>query len=274
MIFFNGSLESQTGNIPALFFIHLTAFTLSGLLFLKKNVKVQREKKSRLYLLAGLLGIIVVSITNKVFMKGGVLLALSGTFAGQVFLATIMEWFKYRQEEKKMPWTKFFSLFCIIPGSLWLGYRSQLPLQWILLSWVPGILILAQSWLNSQNILSVGVRITLLFHFGSVLLLLAPLFLISYRSEIMPLVLTGEVPLQNLTGGGFMSIFVISLGSYLLLKIKPVTYVLLLYSGQLAAALILDSFQGYDLSLEKVVGVILIIAGLFIGEVKKGNSSE
>ncbi len=269
MIFFNGSLEGYIGNIATLLFIHLTAFTFTGLMFLKKSRENNREKKSRWFLLAGLLGIIVVTISNRVFSKGGVLLTLSGTLAGQVLMASIMEFITHYKVKKRVPIGKIISLLLVLPGAILIGLKSNLPIAWILLSWVPGILILVQAYMNSQNILSVGFRKTLIFHFGTALIIIIPLiFLFPVIDEITK-ILNGEVPLLFLLGGGTIALFVISIGSFLLLKLSPITYVLLLYSGQIGGALIIDYISGHPLSIEKTVAMGLIIAGLLSGELGK-----
>lgn len=269
MIFFNGSLEGVIGNYPALISIHITGFTLSSLMFMKRSSKESREKRSPWYLSAGLLGIIVVTITNQVFKRGGVLVTLSGTLTGQVLLATVMELISHIKKRENLPTRKTLSIALVLPGAILLGLRSDLSPLWIVISWIPGILILTQSFMNSQNIVSIGFRKTLLFHFGTVVLILIPgLFIFSVDIPYKE-ILSGDVPILFLTGGGTVALFVISIGSYLLLKIKPITYVLLIYSGQIAGAIIIDIIIGNNLSLEKIAAMGLIVVGLFIGEIKK-----
>lgn len=269
MIFFNGSLEGIIGNIPAIIFIHVVGLILTSPLFIKKTEKKSMEKKSRWYLLAGVLGIAVVTISNKVFWKGGVLLTLSGTLAGQVIMAAVMEWVKHKKEKKSMPIGKILSLALVLPGSIIIGLRSGLTFDWILLSWIPGAIILMQSFMNSQNILSIGFRKTLVFHFGTALAVLLPMMLFIPMEDAFSKVFSGQVPILFLIGGGSLSLFVITIGSYLLLKIKPITYVLLMYCGQLTGAMMIDSLSGYGFSIEKAAAMGLVIAGLFLGELKK-----
>lgn len=269
MIYFNGSLEGIVGNLPSLIFIHATGIAVTGLLFIKKTDNKLRERKSKWFLLAGVIGIVVVSINNQVFSKGGVLLALSGTLAGQVLTAFIVELYNHKKIDKKIPLGKILSVTLVLPGSIFLGLRSNMPYVWILISWVPGILIMLQSFMNSQNILSIGFKKTLLFHFGTTLIILLPLMFIFPITDAITKILSNCVPLQYLFGGGTIALVAISLGSYLLLKLNPITYVLLLYSGQLSGALILDVLSGIPLSIEKMIALVLIILGLFIGEYRK-----
>lgn len=268
MIFLNGSLEGYIGNYPSLLFIHMSGFIIITSMFLKKNSSKKREKKSKWYLLAGVIGIAIVTLNNKIFSMGGVLLALSGTLTGQVIMALIMELLKNRQTKKNLPIGKIISLLLVIPGTVIIGFRSGLPFYWIVISWIPGFMVMIQSFMNSQNILSIGFRKTLIVHYGSALLILMIMLFFIPLGDSITKVFSGDIPIPFIIGGGSIAIFVVSVGSYMLLKLKPITYVLLLYSGQLSGALFIDYTTGLPLSFEKLIAMILILSGLFIGELK------
>lgn len=268
MIFFNGSLEGYIGNYPSLLFIHMSGFILISLSFLKKSEIKVREKKSKWNLLAGVMGIVIVTLNNKIYGMGGVLLTLGGTLAGQVIMAAIMETVRHKKKGEKLPIGKILSLCLVLPGAIIIGLRSKLPLYWILISWVPGILVMIQAYMNSQNVLSIGFKKTLIVHYGSALVVLSLMLMFIPLGDSISKVFSGNVPLQYVIGGGAIAVFVISIGSYLLLRLKPITYVLLLYSGQLSGALFLDYSLGLPFSIEKFIAMILIICGLLVGEFK------
>lgn len=260
MIFFNGSLESIVGSELSLFFIHITACVLTLFSFLKRAEKSERVEKNRLFLLAGLIGILIVVVTNRVFLKGGVLLALSGTFTGQIIAATSLEIIN----RKKLTKTQLLSMFLIISSSFLLGYINRLPFVWVLISWLPGLLLFIQTYMNSQNILSVGTRTTLIFHFGTVLIILIPYLLINNSLSDVNWGYLQDIPIQFLVGGGTLAIFVISISSYLLLRLPAITFVLLLYTGQLTGAVILDYIMNIPFSFGKLIVLIIISLGLFL----------
>ncbi|MBN2617752.1 MAG: DMT family transporter [Spirochaetales bacterium] len=268
MIFFNGSLESYIGNYPSLLFIHATGFILISLSFLKQQTPKKREKKSNWFLLAGIMGILIVTLNNTVFKMGGVLLTLGGTLAGQVMMASIMELVKHSKNGERIPIGKILSLLLVIPGATIIGLRSNIEFYWIIISWIPGMLVMIQTYMNSQNILSIGFKKTLIIHYGSALSILLLMMTFIPLGDSISNVFSGQVPLHFVLGGGSIAIFVVSIGSYLLLKLKPITYVLLLYTGQLSSAILLDYTQGLPFSLEKLIAMLLIICGLFIGEIK------
>ncbi|QEN05913.1 hypothetical protein EW093_14830 [Thiospirochaeta perfilievii] len=268
MIFFNGSLDGYIGNFPSLLFIHSTGFILISLSFLKKQRPRKREKKSKWFLLAGVMGIVVVTLNNTVYNMGGVLLTLGGTLAGQVIMASIMELVKHNKNGERVPIGKIISLLLVIPGATIIGLRSNIEFYWIFISWIPGMLVMLQSYMNSQNILSIGFKKTLIIHYGSTLAVLLIMMIFIPLGDSVSKVLSGQVPLQFVIGGGSIAIFIVSVGSYLLLKLKPITYVLLLYTGQLSSAILLDYTTGLPFSKEKFIAMILIICGLFLGEIK------
>ena len=268
MIYLNGSLEGYIGNFPALLFIHISGLSLIVLSFAKKTVENVQQKKSKWFLLAGVLGIGVVSLNNTIYKMGGVLLTLGGTLAGQVLMASIMEILKNKKNGEKLTIGKIISLFLVIPGATLIGLRSQLPFYWIFISWIPGILIMLQSYMNSQNILSVGFKKTLFVHYASALLILLVMVIFIPVKEQVHLVLSGNVPIHFVVGGGSIALFVVSIGSYLLLNLKPITYVLLMYTGQMSTTIVLDYTQGLPFSIEKLLAMFLIITGLILGELK------
>lgn len=266
MIFLNGSLEGYVGNYTSLIYIHISGLIMISLSMFKRERVIETDKKKPWFLLAGTFGIAVVTLNNIVFSRGGVLLTLGGTLTGQVFAAMVMELFRVIRRGEKLHSGRVVSLLLVIPGAIIIGSRSGLDPLWIVLSWIPGILIMVQAYMNSQNILNYGFKITTTVHYLSAfsLLLLGMLF-IPQSGTLMNL-FKGEVPIYFAVGGGFISVFIVAIGSFLLLKINPVTYVLLMYSGQLCGALILDYFMKVEMSIEKVIALILIVTGLLAGE--------
>lgn len=260
MIYFNGSLESIVGSELSLFFIHITACVLTILSFLKKPERKRSVNRNKLFLLAGLLGILIVVVTNRVFLKGGVLLALSGTFTGQIIAATCLE----IVNRKGLTKVQLFSMLLIISASFLLGYINSLHVIWVLISWLPGILLFIQTYMNSQNILSVGTRVTLIFHFGTVLLVLVPFLMFNNTLSVVEWRYLQEIPTLFLIGGGALAIFVISISSSLLLKLPALTFVLLLYTGQLTGAVFIDYIMNIPFSMGKLVVLIIISLSLFL----------
>lgn len=266
MIFFNGSLDEYIGTLTSMILIHLTGLFISIVLSLRKSKKIISTKSSKWNLSAGLLGLGVLPIMNAVFSVGGVVLSLIGTLAGQIVMAFIVELYSTKSIKSLMP--KFTSIVLVISGASYIGLSNNISILWILISWIPGMLLFIQSLMNSKNIMSFGLNKTVLFHYGTALLILIPIYLIQSSFSYPDFTLLKDVPKIFLFGGGFLSIFAISMGSYLLLKVKPVTYVLVIYSGQIAGAIIIDYYLGKSISVDKVIGLILIIVGLFIGEAK------
>ncbi len=84
VIFLNGSLQQHVGILLTLIFIHLSGLICSLLLFIKRDKPLILERKSRLYLFAGIVGIAIVIISNYIFSKGGVFITISGRISRKV----------------------------------------------------------------------------------------------------------------------------------------------------------------------------------------------
>lgn len=265
MVFFNGSLGTHTDNLSSLVIIHFTGLTLSAILYpLLQRGKVKLKDHNKIYLLAGLLGIVVVSILNITFSRGGVIVTLLGTMVGQTIAALVLEIIK----KNKITFQKILSVTLIIIPAIMIGLSKGVFIGWIILSWLPGVCIFVQSYMNALNIKNIGVNKTLIFHFGTVLLALIPFILFTGGSFTPILQAISNVQKQFVFGGGSVAVIAISLNSYLLLKVKPVKLVLLMYIGQLGGALILDSIQGIEINSAYIIGIIAVVTGLIIGELK------
>lgn len=266
MIFFNGTLDGYIGTVPSMIIIHLTGLLLSIFISLKKSIPSSDYKTSRWNLLAGLLGLGVLPLMNAIFSIGGVVLSLIGTLAGQIIMAFIIE--LYSIKSFKALKLKFVSIILVVFGAGYIGISNNISFLWIIISWIPGMLLFIQSLMNSKNIKTYGLNKTVLFHYGTALIVLIPLYLIKNSFNYQDLSQLITVPGIFLFGGGLLSIFAISMGSYLLLKVKPITYVLVIYLGQIIGAMSIDSFLGLTMSTDKIIGLFLIVNGLIIGEVK------
>lgn len=265
VIFLNGSLQQHVGILLSLIFIHLSGLLCSLLLFLKREKKAVLEKKSPFYLLAGTIGIVIVIISNYIFSRGGVFLTLSGTLSGQVIWALALEIFRLKKDRSSFPFNKLLSALVVLLGAIYIGSKNGFSFSLISLSWIPGILILIQTHMNSQNTLSMGFKKMLLVHFGSPFILLTLFyFIFIYRGgDIVPM--SNNFPKLLLIGGGSIAVIVVSLSSILFLKIKPITFVLLLNIGQIIGAICLDTIMGLDLSIDKIVTGVVIVLGVLIG---------
>ncbi len=274
MIQLNGILQETTGGISALLFIHISGLAASVLLTLFLGKGFNKGTKNTVpwyYLSAGMVGTAIVFLASLSFAKGGILVSLSGSLAGQTLAASLGEGF-YRGNRKRSPMVqRVLAPALLLPGAILIGIKTGVPMKWILVSWTPGILLMIQQTMNSQNTLRWGTPRTVIFNYISALILIIPLFVLSgqftigYQNIIAHI---PELPWYITAGGGIIGVFTTGSIAFLLLKAPALLVILGIYTGELLGGILLDLMNGNPVVIEKMAGVLLIAAGLASGKIK------
>jgi uncharacterized membrane protein YdcZ (DUF606 family) len=289
MVQYNGQLQQQLDALPALSIIHLVGLCSAGLYMMGSRLR-HRAAGSRdtpataaetaaetaagvrapwWFLGAGILGIAAVVLNMHIFTRAGILLALGGTLAGQTLTAFAVEMVPWSRTAASPRIHRLTVIALIVPGTLLIGIYSGAGLPLIALSALPGAVLVLQTMLNRANSFRWGHPVMLLFNYLSALLLLIPLTL-AYGSEgVLRPVLTGAVPLHILLGGGILGVGVVGLITFLLKKASPITTFLGLYTGQLGIGILLDLQAEGELPAAKLLGALLVGAGLLAGELDR-----
>ena len=261
MIQLNGVLQDVVGGSAALLSIHLCGLTGSVLFFLA----------------AGMLGTLVVYLASVIFSKGGVLLSLSGSLAGQTFAASIAEGFYSDDRERSSLLQRFLSPGLLIPGSILIGLKAGVGPLWILISWVPGIVLMIQQSMNARNTAHHGTPKTIVFNYVSALIIIIPLFFLTSGFGSDPGKMSGlladinDLPWYVIAGGGLIGVFTTGMIAFLLLNAPALLVVLGIYAGELVGGIILDAVSGREFEIAKLIGIALIAAGLGAGRIGKGK---
>jgi uncharacterized membrane protein YdcZ (DUF606 family) len=255
-------------------------------------------------LAAGVLGIVVVFINMEVFVRGGILLALAGTLAGQTLGAYIVEMTSWTRSGQSAWIQRVMVVALIVPGSVLIGFQSGAGLLLIAAAFVPGFVLTVQSMFNSYNSSRWGHSRMLIFNYVSALMVLVPLNVVvgtlsgdlsgvlggvfigdltGVQADVQAGGLIGtvtsvlaetslsrlvDVPVQIILGGGVLGVAVVGTITYLLKKSSPVKTFLGLYTGQLGLGVVLDALQHQSVAPEKLIGVGLVAVGLIAGELK------
>ncbi len=277
MIQLNGDLQLLIGAIPALIVIHLSGLAASGGYVASRHVAVGHPSPPRAertpvpwwFALAGVLGVGIVFMSNEVYRRGGVLLTLMGTLAGQTLVAQVLEMIPRFGGRKSPQLQRLLSLVLILPGALIIGMESGVGLPWVLLSWTPGAVLMLQAAMNSANTAYRGTGNMLLLNYGTALAALALMAAIGLQTLPRILQSVPAVPFLILVGGGILGVLVVSFSSFLLNRISAVRMVLGVYTGQIAIGIVLDMLASRPLQPEKVAGIVLVVLGLLSGETKR-----
>lgn len=297
MVQVNGLLRGAAGELPALVLIHAAGLAASGAYLLAKTLLRRRgffpshrarksgpehisgpARKSPAVTLrrfpywgaaAGVLGIGVVFLNNEVFARGGVLLTLAGTLTGQTLSASLLELTAFFRDRRAPALQRIVSPLLIVPGTVLIALRSGIPPLWIFLALTPGILLMIQSVMNAKLSLLLDTPRMLILNYGSAT---AALFIIvmatgGITAAFAPIPWE-TIPSYLVFGGGLLGAAVIGVSSFLFARTSAVKVVLGLYIGQIGLGVILDLIAGRGLSVEKVVGIVLLLLGLVSGRVR------
>ncbi|WP_455381434.1 DMT family transporter [Salinispira pacifica] len=288
MIQVNGTLQLEAGALPSLIAIHLSGLVAAGCYLALRRIAQSRSTASRSadlpptaepagaaaerakrrsrapvwFAAAGAIGAGVVFLTNEIFARGGVLLTLSGTLAGQTLLAHLMEGTRWFDGRKSPRLQRVLSLAFILPGTLLIGLRSGAGVLWILFSWVPGLVLMVQSMMNSRNALRFGQAPMVLLNYVSALIVLLPLAAVAGALNGENVATLFSLPVTISVGGGVLGVMVVGISAYLLNRTSALRVVLGLYAGQLSVGVILDVLSGRPVLFEKVIGILLVAVGL------------
>ena len=277
MIQLNGILQETVGGSAALLSIHISGLIGSSvfLIFAYRKMRGNPEKKSPpACLAAGMLGTIIVYLASVIFEKGGILLSLSGSLAGQTLAASVAESFYSAERERSPLLQRFLSPALLIPGSVIIGLKAGAGPLWILVSWTPGIILMIQQSMNARNTAFYGTPRTVVFNYISALIVIIPLFLFTSKTNggavfyEQLLEKTSGLSWLIVMGGGLIGVFTTGMIAYLLLKAPALLVTLGIYAGELAGGLILDLLSGREFETVKLIGIILIAAGLGVGRIK------
>lgn len=281
MVQVNGLLQGAVGVLPALLMIHGVGL-VSSLLFLCGKRAFRKPDSSgrqpapghRRFpywgVIAGVLGVGVVFLNNEVFLRGGVLLTLSGTLAGQTLAASTLELLSFFKERSAPVLQRVLSPVLIIPGTVLIAVKSGISFGWGLLAVLPGILLMVQGVMNSKLSVRLDTPKMLVLNYGSATFALAVLILVfGTISATFDSTGWGDAPVYLFFGGGILGMIVIAVSSFLFTRTSLLRVVLGLYIGQIALGLVLDLFAGRGLVIEKIIGIVLLICGLLSGKITR-----
>lgn len=130
-----------------------------------------------------------------------------------------------------------------------------------LIAFITGITIVIAMVQNANLATYVGVKQSTLMNYITGLITVTLIFVITKES----LGFISELPNTHLLGyfGGLLGIIVVATSTIILKKVSVIAATMLMYAGQLMMGLLIDATRGTDLSLGKIIGCFLIIAGVY-----------
>ncbi len=276
MISINGELSSLAGQIAALTVIYVVGLSTSSLIqpITKKVNPGGGRRPPFYYFITGSLGLIIVSLNNATFSIGGVVLVLSGMLAGQSLVAFLSDLFRNEKPGRRTIITDLISLLLIASGVAAVGFAYRIPLSGILLSWIPGMILMLQILMNASLASYYGDMRTLQINYASGL---AVILIIALTRGVFEASLWGTlsaIPLPFLLGGGMLGVLNMGAQNLLVRKMSALVLVLGTYAGEFSMGIIIDAFLGKKFSLIHAAGLTLVLGGLALRTVANSSTVD
>jgi len=266
MIVANGQLGVHIGSTWSLIIIHFVGMTASLAInpIVGNRKDSVRRKPHPITFLAGALGLVIVYLNTRVYLAGGVVLTMSGMLAGQSIAAAISDFIKTGQKGNSLSWKHLAALFLVVCGAIGIGLSSGVSFLWIILSWVPGGILMLQILMNSSVAGFYGQ--TRMLQISYTVGLIAIIIFAGFTGSLTGFTLStfSEVPILVLLGGGLLGVTCMTGQNMLLRKISALKMVLGTYMGQFAMGVMMDMINGKGFDLIYIIGLGLIISGLVL----------
>lgn len=264
MILFNTLLAGQVGLYQSILIIQASGLVLSGgiLLVIRPKGSAEIPFARRL---GGVLGVPIVLLNTICFQAIGASLTLAcGVLSQSAASATadvtgFLGVKKYSFERRKL-----IGFAISLTGIILMGLGGEFRFLYVLLALVAGVVTIIQMIINSTLAVRIGILKSTFNNFiGGVAAALALLLVMALPlSSIGPLL--RETPFYLIVAGGWLGVAAV-LGCNLILPRIPTVYSSLLqFSGQILAALIIDTVRFGSFSIERLIGVLLILSGMYV----------
>lgn len=262
MILFNSILGMAVGNTFSILVIQLSGLTLS--LAIVAVTRPEKDVHAPAYLrIGGVLGVPIVLLNSLCFQTIGASLTLAGGVLGQSIgsLTADVTGFlgvkKYRFEREKI-----IGFSVCFAGIIIMAFREEISAVYILLAITAGVITIIQMILNSQLALKIGLMRSTRNNFiggAAASLILCLVLSVSLKRGFISLL---DTPFHYVVGGGWLGVLVVYACNWILPKIPTIYSALLLFSGQIITAIIIDTIRFETFSWNQLAGALLILAGM------------
>ena len=134
-------------------------------------------------------------------------------------------------------------------------------LFYILISILAGVSVIISRNINSILGIKIGILESTFFNFFTGLIVSLILFLFSFEALNITTIKLQSVPIYYYLGG-LVGLLMVVLSTYITPKISAFYLTLLIFIGQLFSGIIIDYFTLNNISSGKILGGVLVLAGL------------
>lgn len=147
---------------------------------------------------------------------------------------------------------KAVSLALILRGAALIGFVDPVGVVWIILSWIPGVVLMIQQTMNSRITLRFGTHSMLLVNYTTALTALAFAVLLSHSSVGTICHVIDRASVVVLLGGCVLGVVVVALAAFLLTRSPAL---------QVTPRIILDALSSCLFAPANAIGIALVILG-------------
>jgi len=270
MITVNSRLAELIGNIPGSIIVHISGLALVSLIVIittiggksRRRGTGNRGKIPPYLFLGGVCGVGLVLFNNLCFINLGASLTIAMGLLGQTMAGQVVDvtGFLGMDRHPFRRW-KLIGWGLVIAGALVMAGEFSGNTGYLALAFIAGAMVMLAGVLNAQLASRIGLfrGTSVNYIMGLLTLVIISLLL---KSGVDNYRTIGEINPVFLLGGGFLGVIATTGMNFVLPKIPTVYSSLLIFSGQVAAGLIIDFFLFGVFSTAKVIGAVLILMGL------------
>jgi bacterial/archaeal transporter family-2 protein len=262
MILFNTLLGSAVGLTFSILVIQSAGLLLTLLLSLLRSYPKGAPAPAYLRI-GGALGVPIVLLNTICFLNIGASLTLACGVLGQASaslgadLTGFLGVRRYAFEKQKL-----IGFLISLVGVAVMAVGGSFSPLYILLAFSAGIITIIQMIINSQLAVRIGLFRSTRSNFAGGLIASAALCLAAGVSLSESVRLLPGVPLPYILGGGWLGVVIVFTINWILPRIPTVYSSLLMFSGQIITAIIIDALRYGSFPRDQLIGAICILAGM------------
>lgn len=276
MVTLNGKLSDGSGIYSATVVIYIVSVVFSGLIPLLRRMPVRPKKKLPVWMYsAGLISVFSTVFTNFAFGKISVVAITALALLAQTATSFVIDTLGLLGAEKRRAGKA--SVLCLLVSvmgcAVMLSDAGGLQVLAMLLAFASGITLVTSRMINADLAKSTGAVSGAFINHAVGLPAAVLALLLLGRGEAGLLAGIGALPWWAYMGG-VLGIIIVVLTNWFVPKISALNGSLLLFVGQLASSVLIDTACGFENPPRLIIGGAVIALGVATGTILDGKNRK
>lgn len=276
MVTLNGKLSDGSGIYSATVVIYIVSVVFSGLILLLRRMPVRPKKKLPVWMYsAGLISVFSTVFTNFAFGKISVVAITALALLAQTATSFVIDTLGLLGAEKRRAGKA--SVLCLLVSVLgcavMLSDAGGLQVLAMLLAFASGITLVTSRMINADLAKSTGAVSGAFINHAVGLPAAVLALLLLGRGEAGLLAGIGALPWWAYMGG-VLGIIIVVLTNWFVPEISALNGSLLLFVGQLASSVLIDTACGFENPPRLIIGGAVIALGVATGTILDGKKRK